>query len=145
MVWKPHATVAAVVERDNTFLIVEELIDGQRVFNQPAGHLEDGESLIQAVIREVKEETAWVFEPRGLLGIYRWQHPSRQHTHMRTSFIGEVTDHDPAQVLDSPIVSADWYSRSDLLNMNLRSPMVLRNIDDYLQGRLYPLELLQDV
>ena len=145
MVWKPHATVAAIVERDNTFLIVEELIEGERVFNQPAGHLEDGESLIQAVVREVKEETAWVFKPRAILGIYKWKHPTGHHTHIRTSFIGDVTDHDPAQVLDSPIVSADWYSRTDLLKMNLRSPMVMRNIDDYLQGREYSLELLNDV
>lgn len=145
MVWKPHATVAAVIERDNKFLMVEEVIDGHRVFNQPAGHLEDGESLQKAIIREVKEETAWTFKPHGILGIYLWQHPIKLNTYMRTSFFGDVNDHDSAQMLDSVIVAADWYSRVELASMNLRSPMVLHNIDDYLSGQKYPLELLKYV
>jgi len=145
MVWKPHATVAAVIERDNTFLMVEELIDGQAVINQPAGHLDDNESLIEAVIREVQEETAWTFKPLGVLGIYRWQHPTRGHTHMRTTFFGEVSDHDPNQKLDTPIIKAQWYTLDQLRDENLRSPMVLRCIDDYLDGHRHPLDLLQDV
>ncbi len=145
MVWKPHSTVAAVIERDNKFLMVEELIDGQPVLNQPAGHLEDSESMLQAIVREVKEETAWDFTPRGIIGIYRWRHPIKLHTYMRTSFFGKVGNHDSSQKLDSVIISADWYNRSELENMNLRSPMVLRNIDDYLSGKNHPLELLQDV
>ncbi len=145
MVWKPHSTVAAVIERDNKFLMVEELIDGQPVLNQPAGHLEDSESMLQAIVREVKEETAWDFTPRGIVGVYRWRHPAKLHTYMRTSFFGEVGNHDSSQKLDSVIISADWYNRSELENMNLRSPMVLRNIDDYLSGKNHPLELLQDV
>lgn len=146
MVWKPNATVAAVIERNNTFLMVEELIDDLRVINQPAGHLDDNESLVEAVIREVREETAWTFQPSALLGIYRWQHPTKKLTHMRTTFIGNVTDHDPDQLLDSPILRAEWFSRDDLQQQgNLRSPMVLRCIDDYLSGKRYPLELLHNV
>lgn len=145
MVWKPHTTVAAVIERDNKFLMVEEIIDGQRVYNQPAGHLEDGESMLQAIVREVKEETAWTFKPSGIVGIYRWRHPTKHHTYMRTSYFGDVSDHDASQTLDKVIIAADWFSRSALQSMNLRSPMVLRNIDDYINGKKHPLELLQDV
>lgn len=146
MVWKPHATVAAVIERDDTFLMVEELIDGETVINQPAGHLDDDESLIEAVIREVQEETAWTFKPAGVLGIYRWRHPTKGHTHMRTTFFGEATDHNPNQPLDSPIIKAQWYTLDQLRNNEkLRSPMVLRCIDDYLNGQRHPLALLHDV
>ena len=145
MVWKPNATVAAVIEHNKSFLMVEELIDGQRVINQPAGHLENNESLVEAVIREVREETARVFHPLAVLGIYRWQHPVKQLTHMRTTFIGNVTDHEPDRVLDEPIIRAEWLTRDQLQAANLRSPLVLRCIDDYLSGLRYPLALLQNV
>ena len=126
--------------------MVEERIDGQVVINQPAGHLNDNESLVQAVIREVSEETAWTFQPQALLGIYRWQHPVKKLTHMRTTFIGKVIEHDPDQPLDSPIIRAEWFTRDQLQSeRNLRSPMVLRCIDDYLSGQQFPLELLHDV
>jgi len=146
MAWKPGVTVAAVIERNNTFLMVEELIDGQRVINQPAGHLNDNESFVEAVIREVREETAWTFQPDALTGIYRWQHPEKKHTYIRTTFVGSVTDHDPDQALDKPVLRADWFTHDQLRQKdNLRSPMVLRCIDDYLSGQRHPLELLQNV
>ncbi len=145
MVWKPHATVAAVIQRDNTFLMVEEKIEGDIVINQPAGHLDDNESLTSAVIREVQEETAWTFQPQGIIGIYRWQHPSKTHTHIRTTFFGTVSDHNPEQPLDSPIIRAIWLTRDQLLDSNLRSPMVVRCIDDYLNSRQYPLEILHEM
>jgi len=146
MAWKPGVTVAAVIERNNTFLMVEELIDGQRVINQPAGHLDDNESLVEAVIREVREETAWNFRPSALLGIYRWQHPTKKLTHMRTTFVGDVIDHDPDQPLDKPVLRAEWFALEQLQkDENLRSPLVLRCIDDYLSGKRYPLELLHNV
>jgi len=87
MTWKPHATVAAVIHRDGKFLLVEEKIDGELVLNQPAGHLENGESLIQAVIREVDEETAWQFTPQYLLGVYRWRHPTKRHLNLRSNLV----------------------------------------------------------
>ena len=146
MVWKPNTTVAAVIERNNAFLMVEELIDGQRVINQPAGHLDDNESLVEAVIGEVAEETAWTFQPLAVLGIYRWQHPLKKITHMRTTFIGNAVDHQPDRTLDKPVIRAEWFTREQLLQAdNLRSPLVLRCIDDYLSGQQYPLELLHNV
>jgi len=145
MVWKPHATVAAVIVHNDTYLLVEELIDGEKVINQPAGHLEDGESLLQAVVREVQEETGWTFSPTGLLGIYRWTHPGNRSTHLRTTFIGTVSNHQPDQPLDKPIIRADWFRRDELATLNLRSPMVLQCIDDYQRGVQYPLDVIQDV
>lgn len=145
MVWKPHATVAAIIEQDDNFLMVEEMIDGKAVINQPAGHLEDNESLIDAVIREVNEETAYDFLPTGVLGIYRWKHPTKHHTHMRTAFAGSVSHFNEQQILDEGIIQTHWLSRQQLLECELRSPLVLRCIDDYLTGSCYPLELLCDV
>ena len=75
MIWKPHVTVAAIAEKDSKFLIVEEMVDGQLVYNQPAGHLDSGESLVEAVIRETFEETAWSFQPEARVGIQLWRHP----------------------------------------------------------------------
>lgn len=146
-IWKPHATVAAVIARGNRFLIVEEPRDGKIVFNQPAGHLEDNESLIDAIIREVREETAWRFTPEYLLGVYRWKHPDSQTTHLRTTFLGSVDDHDPDQPLYDDIISADWKTLDELQNHShqLRSPLVLACINDYLAGHRYPLALLHDI
>src|ERR1700686_411100 len=93
MVWKPDVTVAAVIERSGRFLLVEERIRGRLVLNQPAGHLEDGEELLDAVIRETLEETAWQFTPEGLLGIYQWRSP-RGHTTLRFAFTGSVQGSD---------------------------------------------------
>jgi 8-oxo-dGTP pyrophosphatase MutT (NUDIX family) len=140
MVWKPDATVAAVIERDGRFLLVEERIRGRLVFNQPAGHLEDRESLLAAVIREVQEESAWVFEPQWLLGVYLWRSP-RGHTTLRFAFSGVIRDFDPTRTLDLPIVATHWLTRADIeaRRERLRSPLVLRCIEDYLSGTRLPL------
>lgn len=146
MPWKPHVTVAAVIERKSRFLMVEEASDGTLVFNQPAGHLDEGESLIRAAVRETQEETAWTFIPEALLGIYRWRNPENGSTYLRVCFTGQCTSHDPSQTLDSGIVRAEWLSRDELSASNrLRSPLVLRCIDDYLAGIRYPLNLLSDL
>lgn len=144
MIWKPHATVAAVIERDGKFLMVEEKSDGRIVLNQPAGHLDPDETLTDAVIRETREETAWDFFPQALTGIYLWTHPESQRTYLRAVFCGDCGNHDPQQTLDDGIIRAIWMSRDELLvNADkLRSPMVMRCIDDYLAGQRYPLELL---
>jgi 8-oxo-dGTP pyrophosphatase MutT (NUDIX family) len=145
MVWTPRATVAAVIERDGKFLMVEEPADSGTVFNQPAGHLEKNESLLQAVIREVNEETAWQFTPEYILGFYQWQHPSGEKTYMRTTYVGRVDNHRPEQTLEDGILRACWMTRDELVERTeqLRSPMVLQCIDDYLGGARYPLELYQ--
>jgi 8-oxo-dGTP pyrophosphatase MutT (NUDIX family) len=142
MRWNPEVTVAAVVESDGRFLMVEELISGRLVLNQPAGHLENGESLIDAAVRETREETAWRLRPEALVGIYLWRSPGRGRSFLRFTFCGAVDQHDAGQPLDRGIQRALWLSRARLLAQpaRLRSPMVMRSIDDYLQGRRMPLD-----
>lgn len=142
-----RVTVAAVVERDGRFLTVEETSDGGPVvFNQPAGHLEPGETLIEAVRREVLEETAYWFEPRGLVGLYLYTNPSSLVTYLRVCFYGACSAHDETRMLDPEIVRAVWLTREELtgLEHRLRTPLVLRCLDDYLAGRRYPLSLIAD-
>ena len=133
-------TVAAVAESAGRFLLVEERIERRLVFNQPAGHVEPGETLLEALVREVREETAWRFIPRELLGVYLWRAPSGR-LFKRFAFSGAVTDHDAAQPLDAGIVSTHWLTRAELERRSgeLRSPLVLRCIDDYLGGARRPL------
>jgi ADP-ribose pyrophosphatase YjhB (NUDIX family) len=146
-VWKPRVTVAAIIEENGRFLVVEELDAGQRVFNQPAGHLEPGETLTEAVIREVREETARSFIPEALVGLYRWVHPRKGLTFLRATFCGQTGRADSGSELDPDIIDTHWMSREELAARpeSLRSPLVLRGIDDYLAGRRYPLSLLIDV
>jgi 8-oxo-dGTP pyrophosphatase MutT (NUDIX family) len=141
----PHkldVTVAAVTEDDGRFLVVEERINRQLVLNQPAGHVEHGETLLEAVIREAREETAWRFEPRALVGAYLWRNPANGLTTLRFAFTGTVCDHKPEQPLDTGIITTHWLTRAQLLEreMRLRSPLVLRCVDDYLGGSRQPLE-----
>jgi 8-oxo-dGTP pyrophosphatase MutT (NUDIX family) len=125
--------------------MVEEKQGNEVVINQPAGHLENGESLLAAVIRETQEETAWQFRPEAIIGIHRWVHPDQGQTYLRISYTGSVGQHDPSQALDSGILRATWLSREELLSQPLRSPMVMRSIDDYLAGCRYPLSLCDDI
>jgi 8-oxo-dGTP pyrophosphatase MutT (NUDIX family) len=138
----PDITVAAVTETDGRFLVVEERINRRLVFNQPAGHVERGETLLAALVREVREETAWGFEPQALIGVYLWRNPSSGRSTMRFAFTGTVMDHKPQQPLDRGIVRTHWLSRADLLEreQRLRSPLVLRCVEDYLGGALKPLD-----
>ena len=143
----PDITVAAVTETDGRFLVVEERINRRLVFNQPAGHVEHGETLLAAVVREVREETAWGFQPQALVGVYLWRNPSSGRGYMRFAFTGTVLDHDPQQPLDRGIVGAHWLSRADLIERQprLRSPLVMRCIEDYLGGTRLPLETVAQV
>jgi len=146
MVWKPHVTVAAIVEREGRFLMVEEDTgEGIRI-NQPAGHLENGESLVNAVVRETQEETAWLFRPRGLVGVYRWPHPQKDATYIRFAFVGDVSHHDPLQTLDSGIRRALWMNYDDLVECRQqhRSPQVLACVDDNLKGNIVSLDFLNE-
>ncbi len=146
MGWKPSITVAAIVENDGRFLLVEERIGGQHVLNQPAGRVEPTESLLAAVVRETMEETAWHFEPEWLLGVYPWRSQLSQRSSLRFAFTGRVHAHEPARHLDAPVVAAHWLRREDLLSarLPLRTPLVLRCIDDYLAGRRLPLTAIND-
>ena len=147
MARSPDITVAAVTETDGRFLVVEERINRRLVFNQPAGHVEHGETLLEAVVREVREETAWGFEPQALLGVYIWQNPASGRSYMRFAFAGKVMDHNARQPLDRGIVSTHWLSRDDLRQREprLRSPLVLRCIEDYLGGTRRPLDSIAKV
>ena len=145
MTWRPDLTVAAVVQRDGRFLIVEERIGNAAVFNQPAGHVEDRETLLDAVVRETFEETAWRFEPRYLLGFYLWRNEDNGRSTLRVAVCGEVTLRDPAHRLDRGIIAAHWFTREELIarTPRLRSPLVMRCVDDCLAGRRHELEALQ--
>lgn len=144
MTWRPDLTVAAVVQRDDRFLIVEERIRHRLVLNQPAGHVEEGEAILDAVVRETLEETAWHFQPRHLLGLYQWRSGESGRSFLRVAISGEAVRHEPGRALDQPVVAAHWLTREQLLSQpaKLRSPMVLTCIDDHLAGRRHELSAL---
>jgi 8-oxo-dGTP pyrophosphatase MutT (NUDIX family) len=145
MVWKPHVTVAAVIEQDNQFLLVKEYTkDGIR-FNQPAGHLENNENLIEAIVREVYEETAGHFVPQSLIGLQLWQKHEIAPTFLRVCFQGRIDSFDENQPLDDEIISTHWLTLKEIqtLTSQLRSPLVLKSIQSYLSGETYPLTLLK--
>lgn len=144
---KPAITVASIISRAGRFLVVEEWAGDKLVINQPAGHLEPGESLLDAVIRETREETGWSFRPDSLIGVYLWEHPNRTHSYLRLAFGGEALDHDPRLPLDEGIERALWLTPEELESRreDLRSPLVLRCIQDCLNGERYPLDLLKSL
>ena len=144
-IWKPNVTVAAVVERDGHFLVVEEETDDGLRFNQPAGHLDEGESLVQAAAREALEETAYQFRPEFLVGIYQWPRPAGDITYLRFAFGGAITGFDPDRPLDSGIVRAVWMSLDELraTRERHRSPLILQCCEDYMAGRRFPLDLIR--
>jgi 8-oxo-dGTP pyrophosphatase MutT (NUDIX family) len=143
-VWRPSVTVAAVIEREGKFLVVEEIADGRRVLNQPAGHLDPGESLVEACARETLEETAHRFTPTTLVGIYRWMYERAGVTFLRFAFAGRLEGIEEGRALDKEIVAARWLTRAKLAARRAehRSPLVERCVDDYLAGRRFPLEVL---
>jgi len=143
-IWKPHATVAALCERGGRYLLVRESIAGEIVYNQPAGHLDPGESLLQAVVRETLEETRYQFEPKALQGIYRYRpHADSADTYLRFLFRGEVGERLDGP-LDEEIIAAEWLSYEQVLECRdrHRSPMVLRGIDDSREHPGYPLDII---
>lgn len=145
--FKPNTTVAAIIEQNGKFLLVEEKTDRGNRYNQPAGHLEDNETLIQAVIRETMEEAAYEFTPEALLGVYQWKHPLNDTTYLRFAFTGRAGVHFPMQELDEGIVQALWMSIDEIRDKQnlLRSPQVLTCIEDYLAGKSYPLEVITNL
>lgn len=145
MIWKPHVTVAAVIEKNKRFLMVEETTENGLMFNQPAGHLEPGEDLITAVKREVQEETAWQFQPEALIAVQLWRKTPEFPSFVRFSFTGSIHGHDPNQELDDGIINTHWLSHDEIIarSAQLRSALVLKTFDAYLSGQRYPLNLLQ--
>jgi len=141
----PHATVATIIESNGQYLLVKENRDGKTVYNQPAGHIENGESIIEAVIRETREETGWIVVPTRVAGICTYHAPNGT-SYLRTTLIAEPIEEIRGATLDSDIISAEWMSYNEILLIEdqLRSPVVKRVIDDYRLGISYPLELISE-
>jgi 8-oxo-dGTP pyrophosphatase MutT (NUDIX family) len=144
MDWIPHVTVATIVENDGRFLFVEETRDGRQVINQPAGHLEAGETLVEAAIRETLEETQWRVEIQGVVSLGLYTAASNNVTYHRTTFFARPLAFCPEQVLDADIDQAVWLTLDELKARRaaLRSPMVLDCLERYLAGHRYPLSMV---
>ena len=145
--WPPHITVACVIEKDGKFLLVEEISAGKLVYNQPAGHLDPNETLFEAAVRETFEETAWHVELTAVLGVSKYIAPHSGTVYYRTTFIAKAISHDNSITLDEGITQALWLDYETLKQHpeKLRSPLVLRNIEQYLSGQTYPLSLIDDI
>lgn len=155
MSWYPHTTVAVIVEypgTDNTlamaerrFLMVEESVNGMQVFNQPAGHLDAGETLFQAAVREAREETAWQVELTGFLGLYQYISPENNECYIRSCFTAKALECNSGQALDADITATHWMTLDEIRGKfrQLRSPAVLKVMEDYCAGRVYPLSVLK--
>ena len=146
--WVPHITVATIVEQDGLFLCVEEHSKSSQaiVINQPAGHVERGESILRAAVRETLEETGYLVEPEHLVAVQRWHKPNSDHTYFRIVVSAKVLSHDAERELDAGIVQALWLSRDELTRrtIQLRSPLVSQTVDDYLAGERHSLSILKD-
>ena len=145
MPWAPHVTVATVLEREGRFLLVEEQTEDGIRFNQPAGHLERNESLVEGAVRESLEETGHHVAIEYLIGVYRWPHPRRDLVYLRFAFAGRVLSHDTDRRLDEGILRAVWMTPDEIraTASRHRSPLILQCIDDYLAGRRFDLSLLR--
>ncbi|MFK8028976.1 MAG: NUDIX hydrolase [Gammaproteobacteria bacterium] len=140
----PEITVAAIAEQNGKFLTIEEHVRGKLVLNQPAGHMENHETLAEAVARECFEESGWHFEPTHLCGIYTWTHPTKNVTIVRFAFCGRAHSYDPEAILDDGIERSMWMTPRELFERpgRLRNPMVGQAIHDFKAGRHYPLEMI---
>ena len=143
--WTPHATVAAIVENEGRFLIIEEHAGFEHpVFNQPAGHIEENETIAAALCRETLEESGWHVEPQYLVGIYIYKAPNGVIYH-RYCIHAKALHQEPDAILDDGIIAAHWFTLEELkTNAKLRSPLVLTSIEDYLAGKHYPLTLISE-
>ena len=143
MNWEPHVTVATVIHSDGRFLCVHEHTDAGTAYNQPAGHIEPGETPEQAAIRETLEETGYQAQLIGFLGTSQYLAPSNGLTYFRFTYIAQLTSVEPRPTLDDGIIEAVWLSKEELQNKPLRSPLVLADIERYLAGVNLPLETHQ--
>jgi len=143
-IWRPHVTVACVVAKGDRYLMVEEHVNGRLAYNQPAGHLDEDESLAEAAIRETLEETGWTVELQHFIGTHQWRSTEHGDSVLRFSFAARAVSHDTDRPLDTGIVRALWLTRAEIaaLGPRLRSPLVLLSIDAWLAGRRLPLDTL---
>ena len=144
--WQPDVTVATVVGRDGRLLVVEERVNGRLVINQPAGHLEPDESLVEAALRETREETGWDVRLTGFIGAYQWKAETGRH-YLRFAFAAEPLGHDPTRPLDTGIERTLWLTPAELdaARERHRSPLVWQVVADYLAGRRHPLSMVQQL
>ena len=143
---QPHTTVATVIEREGKFLLVREKSDGLIVYNQPAGHLENNETLLEAAIRETLEETSWHIELIDFLGVYQYTSPVNGICYVRHCFVGKVLEQQADYALDEDIIDAVWLTLEEIRERvdELRSPLVLQVVKDYLAGTRFPLSILRN-
>ena len=145
MRWKPHSTVATILEKDGKLLFVEEKDSGQQVLNQPAGHLEENETLIEAAVRETLEESGYQCEITGYLGLYTYLAPSNGITYHRHCFVGKAISYDPQACLDEGITGISWLTVQQLIaSHQARSPLVIKCAQDFFNRQHYPLELIYE-
>ena len=145
MTWTPHATVATIVEQNGRYLLVEEVVDGETVLNQPAGHIEENESILAAALRETLEETGWRVKLTDLVGIYNYSAPNGV-TYYRFSFAAQAIEQVPEAKLDDGIIGPVWLNLEELESrrQQWRSPLVKRCIEDFAAGKRYPLDLIYE-
>jgi 8-oxo-dGTP pyrophosphatase MutT (NUDIX family) len=150
--WQPDVTVATVVIDGGRVLVVEERVEGRLVLNQPAGHLEPDEPIIEAAVRETREETGWDVRATAFVGAYQWKAPSvslsgAERTYVRFAFVAEALHFDPSRALDAGIVRAVWMTPAELqaASARHRSPLVWRVVADALAGQRYPLDLVRSL
>ena len=143
-IWCPRVTVACVVADSDRYLMVEEEVNGRLAYNQPAGHLDDGEGLLDAAVRETLEETGWTVELEHFIGVHQWRSKEHGEAVIRFSFAARALSHDATRPLDTGIERALWMTRSEIaaLGDRLRSPFVMMSIDAWLAGRRLPLSAL---
>ncbi len=144
-IWKPNVTVAALIERDGRYLLVEEETDDGIRLNQPAGHLDENESLIDACVRETLEESAWQFIPTALVGMYQWMRPQGDITYLRFAFAGTLGEFDEKRKLDTGILRTVWMTPEEIRSTQdrHRSPLIWQCVQDHLSGRRFPLDLIR--
>lgn len=142
--WQPDVTVATVVVRDGRLLMVEEKVRGELVINQPAGHLEPDETLVEAALRETLEETGWDVTLTAFIGAYQWKAPADGRHFLRMAFAAEPLHHHSDRPLDEGIVQALWLTPAELAAQSARhrSPLVWQVAEDFLSGRRFPLQVL---
>ncbi|MEP6633333.1 MAG: NUDIX hydrolase [Luteimonas sp.] len=145
--WQPDVTVATIVVDGGKLLCVEERVNGHTVINQPAGHLEPDESLLDAALRETREETGWDVRLTAFVGAYQWKAPETSRHYLRFAFAAEPVRHDPQRALDEGILRAVWMTPAELMDARERhrSPLVWQVVADHLAGRRHPLSLLQNM
>lgn len=143
--YQPDLTVATLVLRAGRLLFVEEVVRGSHVLNQPAGHVEPGETLLQAAVRETREETAWQVRPTAFVGAYQWTDPEDGRAFLRFVFVAEPECHHADQPLDSGIVRCLWLAPGEMRarRARLRSPLVERAVEDFLCGQRLPLSTVR--